>query len=100
MKLAHCAAVALAGWYLLVPMFDPRTGKTVSLPISEWNEEGVFDTSSECAQAKRALIEEYRKHGAERRVLEVLNSKAECVASDDARLAGKVPFRLGPSPQR
>src|SRR5215469_2846003 len=100
MKLLHMTALALASWYLLIPMFDPRTGKMASLPLSEWNQEGIFETAAECARAKRSLIDEYRKHGAPPRVLDVLTSQAQCIASDDARLNGKVPYGLAPLPQR
>ncbi len=99
MKLRHIAALALAGWYLLIPMFDPKSGKVVSLPLSEWNEEGIFDTAADCAAAKRNLVEEYRKHGASRRVQDIVSKEAECVASDDSRLKGKAPFSLAPPVQ-
>jgi len=100
MKLRHITALAAASWYLLVPMFDPRSGKVISLPLSEWNEEGIFDSEKDCLNAKRTLVEEYRKTGvgAAERIQNVVNSQATCVASDDRRLQGRVPFSLGPPP--
>jgi hypothetical protein len=99
MKLRHIAALALAGWYLLIPMFDPKSGKVFNLPLAQWNEEGLFDTAVECAAAKRNLAEDYRKHGASRRVQDIVSKQGECVASDDRRLSGKAPFSLAPPVQ-
>jgi hypothetical protein len=98
MRWGHVAAMALASWYLLVPMFDPKSGRVISLPMSDWNEEGIFDTAKECAAAKKNLVEEYRKHGASSRVQNILSSQAACVASDDPSLEGKVPFSLDRPP--
>jgi len=98
MKPRHIAALALASWYLLVPMFDPKSGKVVPLPLPEWNEEGIYDSATECAAARRDLIGDYGRAGASHRVLETLTSQSTCVLSDDARLQGQVPFSLGPPP--
>ncbi|MBV8136725.1 MAG: hypothetical protein JO121_14005 [Deltaproteobacteria bacterium] len=98
MRLTHIAALAAASWYLLVPMFDPKSGKVVPLAISEWNEEGIFDSEKDCLNAKRSLVEEYRMSGAAPRVQNIVSAQAACVASDDPRLQGKVPFSLGPPP--
>ncbi len=97
MKLHHIAALALASWYLLIPMFDPRSGRVVPLPISQWNEEGIFDSAAECAAAKRNLVEDYKRNKASRAIQEVISSQGACVLSDDPRLAGKVPYSLGPA---
>lgn len=98
MKLRHIVALSLASWYLMVPMFDPKSGKVVPLPMSEWNEEGIFDTEKDCLNARRALADEYKKHGAASKVQNVVNTQASCVLSDDPRIQGKVPFSLGPAP--
>lgn len=98
MKLCHITALALASWYLLVPMFDPKSGKVVSLPMAEWNEEGIFETEKDCLAAKRSLADEYKKHGAAPRVQNVVSNQASCVLSDDPRLQGKAPYGLGPAP--
>jgi hypothetical protein len=98
MRLSHIAALAAASWYLLVPMFDPRSGKVVPLAMSEWNEEGIFDSEKDCLNAKRNLVEEYRRTGGAPRIQNIVSAQAGCVASDDPRLQGKVPFSLGPPP--
>lgn len=96
MKPCHVIALSLVSWYLLVPMFDPRSGKSVALPLGEWNEEGIFDNEKDCTTAKRNLADEYKKHGASAKVQSIVNAQASCVLSDDPRLEGKVPFSLGP----
>jgi hypothetical protein len=100
MKLTHIAALAAASWYLLVPMFDPKSGKVIPLAMSEWNEEGLFDSEKDCLGAKRNLVEEYRRTGAGAapRIQTIVSSQASCIASDDPRLQGKVPFSLRPPP--
>jgi hypothetical protein len=98
MRLSHIAALAAASWYLLVPMFDPRSGKVVPLAMSDWNEEGIFDSEKDCLNAKRNLVEEYRRTGGAPRIQNIVSAQAGCVASDDPRLQGKVPFSLGPPP--
>jgi hypothetical protein len=96
MRARHVIALSLVSWYLLVPMFDPRSGKSVSLPMGDWNEEGIFETEKDCLAAKRNLAEEYKKHGAGPKVQSIVSAQASCVLSDDPRLEGKVPFSLGP----
>ena len=81
---------------MLVPMFDPRSGKVVPLAMSEWNEEGIFDSEKDCLSAKHNLVEEYRRTGAAPRIQNIVSAQAGCVTSDDPRLQGKVPFSLGP----
>jgi len=100
MRLTHIAALAAASWYLLVPMFDPKSGKVVPLAMSEWNEEGIFDSEKDCLDARRNLVEEYRRTGAAARLQNIVSAQAGCVASDDPRLQGKVPFSLGPPPSQ
>lgn len=96
MKLRHIVALSLASWYLMVPMFDPKSGKVVPLPMAEWNEEGIFDTEKDCLNAKRNLADEYKKHGANPKVPNIVNTHGSCVLSDDPRIQGKAPYGLAP----
>src|SRR5262249_33842457 len=98
MKLTHIAALAAASWYLLIPMFDPRSGKVVPLAMSEWNEEGIFDGKKVGLAASGNLVEEYRRTGAAPGIKIFVSARVGCVGSDDPRLQGKVPFSLGPPP--
>jgi hypothetical protein len=59
MKLGHTAALALAGWYLMVP---PRVSDwpvlvyDTSAPLSKWHQGGSFDT----AKVQRGYEEDCR----------------------------------------
>ncbi len=57
MKLPCAIALALVGWYLMVPPLD--TDSSVSrrkdeLPLSEWVIVGSFDTADACRQKREA----------------------------------------------
>ena len=49
MKLHHAAALALMGWYLMLPP-DPKTGTPpdTTAPLNTWRSEGTFETAREC----------------------------------------------------
>jgi hypothetical protein len=110
MKVPHAAALALAGWYLIVPPSLAETGwvcgnsasavlsrewfgwgkgchildRTVDLdaPLSEWHEANPFETLAGC---QSALAEGQRVSSD---WAEPIHS-ALCIASDDPRLKGK-----------
>jgi hypothetical protein len=65
----HAAALALVGWYLMVPPVtsDGRTQKDA--PLSRWYIASNFETKEECEQVRQAS-----------------SGSAICVASDDPRL--------------
>jgi hypothetical protein len=84
MKPRHVAALALVGWYLLVP---PRT-KTWwigeeryddAAPLSRWTIERSFDKAEPC-EAARLNTQQQAGDAATRM------NHAVCVASDDPRL--------------
>ncbi|HEY9156722.1 hypothetical protein [Candidatus Binatus sp.] len=106
----HAAALALVGWYLMVPpppqdARDPNPNEKA--PMSQWSLHDSFDTAAECRHAK--TLEEKRLHGmfvkqsdpphnpfrlhsglAElSRVLYRQMLAAECIATDDPRLKEK-----------
>ena len=78
MKLHHAAALALVGWYLMMPL-PPIAHNTRSInpdslfaaPLSRWSIIRTFPTQKEC--------ETYRD----------ANPMELCVASDDPRLKEK-----------
>jgi hypothetical protein len=78
MKPCHAAALALVGWYLMVPL----TERTI-LPIAQWNHIASFDTADEC-ERNRVVLAEKNQHDPAKRSLIV---QSECIASDDPRLA-------------
>lgn len=109
MKLSHAAALALVGWYLMVPPYNdndlkPQTG----VPLDEWDRIGApahagdeqdepFLTLGECEAGKAALkqshLDEAKKHSGalEKMLLRQSESLGEgqCVATDDPRLKQK-----------
>jgi hypothetical protein len=71
----HAAALALVGWYLMVPFPDaPGKPPNFHAPLSQWNQMGAFDTAAACdkeresrrklaagalEQVKREIIEDF-----------------------------------------
>jgi hypothetical protein len=101
MKLRHAAALALVGWYLMIP---PRVSDwpvlvfDTNAPLSKWQQGGSFDTAKECNEDKKrsaglALqltdkLSGEDKHKAMLSVMAML-SGPQCIASDDPRLKEK-----------
>ena len=46
----HAAALALVGWYLMVP-----APKTETSPIGSWSHFGSYDTAKDCEAAKEEM---------------------------------------------
>ena len=98
MKLRHAAALALVGWYLMVPptstdnLYRIRT----ELPVRNYWQHSAYDSAAECEAAKKPLADQFRTN-AERGpniMKRWWEAKAEsiasalCVSSDDPRLKG------------
>ncbi len=89
----HAAALALVGWYLLMPPL-PRSssgeiGSDLSRPLSEWRfSVSVYDTESNCDKEIDAMNQRAARWAREHRTMLSL-SHAQCVASDDRRLKEK-----------
>jgi len=54
MKFHHAAALALVGWYLMVPPLF-KHGVNVNAPVSEWDHRQAFDTADACEKARVGL---------------------------------------------
>jgi hypothetical protein len=91
-KLRHAAALALVGWYLMVP---PPIGKgemiDLKAPLAKWNHwgESPFKTEKDCYNWQQQFLgmmvfseEDSTSNFAQ------LNA-SRCIASDDPRLKGK-----------
>src|SRR5208282_3011382 len=79
MKPRHAAALALVGWYLMVPPHRVRDGQVLvgvdrSASISEWTIEDSFDTAAECQETKWKQIQE---------AIKLRTSKTCAEATDD-----------------
>jgi hypothetical protein len=87
MKLRHAAALALASWYLMAPQVNLPSSK-----ISEWIHLETYDSSRECETGLAKMIK-----AADATAATKMNDPAigfaisfhlaECIASDDPRLA-------------
>jgi hypothetical protein len=113
MNLRHAAALALVGWYLMIPPID-YTGTHRTPAISLWATLKVFDTAVECSAALKDVQDKAEKQIDERldawrgnrpkteeTINEFFNKKwttvmteasaqnARCIATDDPRLKEK-----------
>jgi hypothetical protein len=114
MKLRHAAALALVGWYLIVPPLLKK-GVDLSAPLSQWVPLTSYDRAKQCEDEKAstqdaaperlsqlksqlrglgikddpAVNKERLKIGHDMYFVEVVFPLAQCVASDDPRLKAK-----------
>jgi hypothetical protein len=83
MKPRYAAALALVGWYLMVP--PPKSdGADLQWPLSEWASLQGFDTATECERAKKELQLKHPTSSSTHKVS--VYEMASCVATDDRRL--------------
>jgi hypothetical protein len=47
MKPRHAAALALVGWYLMMPPVDVQ-GERASIPFAQWTKVGIFNSAAVC----------------------------------------------------
>ena len=84
MNVRHAAALALAGWYLLVPPRESENSAKLryDVPLGEWVYVNSFDTAKECTDD--AVKEEQLR---EKDPLEADQYASwQCIATDDPRL--------------
>jgi hypothetical protein len=94
MKPRHAAALALVGWYLLVPPSMNGSGNlNAKAPLAQWINEGAFDRADDCESARAngamataggATSEQQIKS------LREMFAHAQCIGTDDPRLKPKV----------
>ena len=95
MRIRHTPAMALVGWYLILPpVLYPSRRVNPDAPITKWDHYQVFDTAKECEDANMFL----RKKAEALRRDEKVNPKSvvetaaaqgllgRCISSDDPRL--------------
>jgi hypothetical protein len=62
MNLRHAAALALVGWYLLVPpILTDQLLVNIDAPISKWEHYQSFDSAQECESTNLYIHREARK---------------------------------------
>jgi hypothetical protein len=93
MKPRHAAALALVGWYLMVPPLSrssnrQKIGSDFSRPLSEWLSVSVYDSEADCNKEIDAMNQRAASMAREHHTM--LNiSHAQCIATDDPRLKDK-----------
>jgi len=89
MKSSHAAALALVGWYLMIPPSgrDYPMGN-VNAPLSQWGKRPTtYRDKEEC---EHALDRHVRQVNAKnKQVAAKFYKQAQCIASDDPRLKQK-----------
>lgn len=87
----HAAALALMGWYLLIPPATLPPNVSYRSPLSKWQTISAFDSADECQDFLTTFFQTSRQKAA----LNLLEPAyrdfmfAKCVASDDPRLDGE-----------
>jgi hypothetical protein len=95
-NLLHAAALALMGWYLMVPpvtsveLFGAGTRWTTAdqkpPPLSSWLIEDTYGAAQECSAGRQQLINSARKETGLSSSGRATWLMAECIATDDPRL--------------
>ena len=88
MKPRHVAALALVGWYLMVPPVESGGRVNFEAPLSQWHRWGSYDTARECSVDESDLIDRGKRVREEHPQNEMTDmfTQAQCIASDDPRL--------------
>jgi hypothetical protein len=93
MKVRHAAALALVGWYLVLPPMNSWKGLPWidrNAPLSKWQQRAAFNSAKDCEVARKkhetdfALAVKSANH-----ISSPIDDGARCVASDDPRLKPK-----------
>ncbi len=106
-NLRHAAALALVGWYLMLPPLirvppDPRdpgrdrVAPDSDAPLSRWFWSGSFDSADACQRSQEKEIAKTQRRNSLSsppyeidRNAEMAVLKARCIAADDPRLKEK-----------
>jgi hypothetical protein len=93
MNVRHAAALALVGWYLMVPpMHDAKwygVERAAKFPVSRWEPLPSYDSALECESGKLWFQQKAKKdeHKSESdHAFYGYMLQAQCIASDDPRL--------------
>jgi hypothetical protein len=97
MNLRHAVALALEGWYLMVPPYVNRKLNT-DAPLSNWEVYVATDSADKCEDSKIETLKmlgrekitgkdsAVTERGAKAIAMGFQLSHAQCIASDDPRL--------------
>lgn len=90
----HVAALALMGWYLMIPPLSPYGPfADASAPLSKWNVYAAYDEAQQCNEAyveyNHLMERKKATHPSDKNAGSLATQllDAQCIASDDPRLA-------------
>jgi hypothetical protein len=94
MRLRHAAALALAGWYLMLPRYDLNGFVLDKAPLSTWKIFNEYDSSAQCEEIRQQIsraaqdfIDEHEKRSETEGLSQAMVVlSARCIAKDDPRL--------------
>lgn len=101
MNSRHAAALALVGWYLMMPPFikvapgpgDPSRDKVPDsdAPLTKWFWAGSFNSVDACQRSQEKELAEIQRRNSSNPSppAELAFREARCIASDDPRLKEK-----------
>jgi hypothetical protein len=91
MRVCHAAALALVGWYLIIPSSTLPPGVAYSQPLSKWAIVRGFDTADDCDDFLSTFFEDSRQKQALNMLAPAYRDYmfAKCISTDDPRLEGK-----------
>lgn len=105
MNLRHTAALALIGWYLMLPPVNDDNKVIADAPLWKWNQSVSFDSANECERTLHFVAHtpmtpsEYQTaQKAARKAhrvplslseMDIRTAAARCVSTDDPRLKDK-----------
>ncbi len=95
MKFHHAAALALVGWYLMIPPWSGPGRFDDKAPMRDWRQVGTYDSASECERDRNETADALLKNKDKGPDPETNNyngtlySSGRCVSTDDPRLKEK-----------
>ena len=100
MRPRHAAALALVGWYLMLPDVLPHVGSAATIPsnrlfdlnasIAKWTQWEALDSARDCQDERVRLLNKTNSDSLADDDVEWSGrlAFAKCVATDDPRLKG------------
>jgi hypothetical protein len=95
----HAAALALVGWYLMVPPWNGPDSFDEKAPFNTWEQIDVYDSATDCSRYRVKDIEIISKSsgllplrsdvGRDAKSVRNRLVASRCIASDDPRLKEK-----------
>jgi hypothetical protein len=106
MNLRHAAALALVGWYLMMPPLKPDGLPDKSMPLAQWDTMKSYDSASDCekfrasgefrtgscwfdSDPKTGNLEPWKSEDRDHFGIRLRNCEGRCISTDDPRLKEK-----------